>query len=125
LNLTANVKVVGEVPPRDLSALYAGALFIAYPSLYEGFGLPVLEAMSYRKAVLTSRTSSLAEIGQGAAVLVDPEDVESITIGLRQLTLDASLREVMIRQGTLRRKQYQWSAIAESVREHLSDVVRR
>lgn len=78
------IKLLGHVPDADLASLYASASLVAYPSLYEGFGLPVLEAMATGAPVLTSDVSSLPEVAGDAAVLVDPRSVESIREGLRQ-----------------------------------------
>ena len=73
---------VGEVPDAELAALYRGARCVLYPSLYEGFGLPVLEAMACGTPVVTSRGSAMEEVAAGAAVLVDPLDVQAIADGL-------------------------------------------
>jgi glycosyltransferase involved in cell wall biosynthesis len=78
------IKALGHVSDRDLASLYAGAALFAYPSLYEGFGLPVLEAMAAGAPVLTSNVSSLPEVAGNAAILVDPRSVEAIRDGLRQ-----------------------------------------
>ena len=78
------IKLLGHVPDSDLASLYAGAALFAYPSLYEGFGLPVLEAMAAGAPVLTSDISSLPEVAGDAAILVDPRSVPSIRDGLRR-----------------------------------------
>ncbi len=85
LGLDGNVIPVGHVTDEQLASLYANALFLAMPSLYEGFGLPIIEAMSYGKAVLTSNISSMPEIAGKAAFLVDPFDEHSIASGLKTL----------------------------------------
>ena len=79
---------LGFVPESDLPALYAGARAFFYPSLYEGFGLPVLEAMASGAPVLTSNCSSLPEVSGGAALLVDPEDSDALRDGIEKALLD-------------------------------------
>jgi len=83
---------LGFVPRADLDALYAAATVVAYPSLREGFGLPVLEAMVQGAVVVTSATTSTAEVAGDAAVLVDPLDVDSIAQGLQRVLADDDLR---------------------------------
>lgn len=85
-----DVRFLGFVPEEQLPVLYAAAAVFAYPSLHEGFGLPVLEAMAQGAPVVTSAATSMEEVADGAAVLVDPTDVESITAGLEQALADAS-----------------------------------
>lgn len=113
LKLADCVKFVGYVQDEDLPALYQGALLFAYPSLWEGFGLPVLEAMASGVPVLTSDTSSLREIAQGAALLVDPLSVKSILEGLMQLVSDENLRNELKQKGYERAKQFSWLKTAE------------
>jgi len=102
----------GFVPDDDLPALYAGALVAAQPSLYEGFGLPVLEAMASGCPVCASRASSLPEVGGDAALYFDPTDTESITETLRALAGDADLRPEMARRGLERAARYSWDRTA-------------
>lgn len=107
------IRVLGVVSPEDLAALYAGASLFAYPSLYEGFGLPVLEAMAMGVPVVTSSVSSLPEVAGDAAILVDPRSVEAIRHGLARPLGDAELREELARRGRARERTFTWRRTAE------------
>jgi glycosyltransferase involved in cell wall biosynthesis len=119
LRLERNVTLLSDVSGEELAALYTHALFVVYPSLYEGFGLPVLEAMACGKAVLTSRNTSMSEIAGEAAFLVDPYDVSSIADGLIRLIHDHHLRAELATRGRLRRENYSWEKAARLVVEVL------
>lgn len=106
--LRGRVVLPGYVPEEDLPALMSGALAFVYPSLYEGFGLPVVEAMACGTPVMTSRSSSLAEIAEGAALLVDPRDEGAMAEGLRALAGDAALRADLAARGRQRAALYSW-----------------
>jgi glycosyltransferase involved in cell wall biosynthesis len=106
--LNASVRFLTDVSNDELACLYRGALLAAYPSLYEGFGLPVLEAMACGCPVLTSNTSSMPEVAGGAALLVEPTDVESIASGLRTMLNDRTLREVLAQRSEERRRAFSW-----------------
>jgi alpha-1,3-rhamnosyl/mannosyltransferase len=97
---------------EDLPALYSGALCLAYPSLVEGFGLPILEAMACGTPVLTSDRSSMAEVAGDAAMLVNPEDPEAISKGLRRLRDDTGLRSELAARGVARAAGYSWRKTA-------------
>lgn len=103
---------LGSVSEGALSTLYANALVLAYPSLYEGFGLPVLEAMARGTPVLTSNVSSLPEVAGDAALLVDPGSVDSIRSGLERLVDDPHLRERLIASGREREVTFSWKRAA-------------
>lgn len=115
--LQREVRFLGFVPQEDLPALYNLALALVYPSLYEGFGLPPLEAMACGTPVLTSSVSSLPEVVGEAAVLVDPADVSSIREGLRRLLEDGELRTRLREQGLARAREFTWEKAAGRLRE--------
>ncbi len=107
-DLAGRVVLPGYVAEEDLPALYTHALAFVYPSLYEGFGLPVVEAMACGAPVLTSRTSSLGEIAENAAWLVDPEDEAALADGLHALATDAGLRRDLGTRGLARAATLSW-----------------
>lgn len=106
--------VLGRVPDADLAALYAGAHCLVFPSLYEGFGIPILEAMACGCPVVTSNVSSMPEVAGGAAVLVDPYDISSIAAGLVSLE-DSSLRARCIEAGQVNTRRYSWRQSAQII----------
>jgi glycosyltransferase involved in cell wall biosynthesis len=122
LKLDDTIVLLEDVDSKELAALYWNALFVVYPSVYEGFGLPVLEAMACEKPVLTSRGTSMSEVAAGAAFLVDPYSVSSIADGLVRLIHDQYLRAELSHQGTLRRAAYSWEKTATQVLEVLRQL---
>ncbi|MSS73735.1 MAG: glycosyltransferase family 1 protein [Candidatus Latescibacteria bacterium] len=102
----------GYAPSEDLPALYGGAEALVYPSLYEGFGLPVIEAMACGAPVITSDNSSLKEVAGDAALLVDPEDVDAISGAMRRVREDENLRADLRRRGLARAAQFSWEEAA-------------
>lgn len=104
---------LGKIKEEDLPAVYRGALAVVYISLYEGFGLPPLEAMACGTPVLTSNVTSLPEVVGDAALLVDPLNVEEIADGIRRLTEDDSLCERLSRSGLQRAQRFSWDKSAE------------
>lgn len=107
------VRYLGFVTSEDLPPLYAGAFVFCYPSVYEGFGLPVLEAMASGVPVLTSDRSSLPEVADGAAWLVDPDDVDSISRGLRAVMEDPDWREAAVHRGLKAASRKTWDRCME------------
>jgi len=112
-----HVELLGPIGDADLADLYRHATGLIYPSLYEGFGLPVLEAMAVGCPVVTSETTSIPEVGGDAVVYVDPLSVESIAGGVRAVALDADLRTRLIDGGLARAGQFSWEKCAAGVRE--------
>jgi glycosyltransferase involved in cell wall biosynthesis len=122
---SVRVKLAGPVGDRLLHALYQAADGLAYPSLYEGFGLPVLEAMANGIPVLTSDRSSLPEVAGDAALLVDPLDREAIAAGLVRLAGDAELRGRLVEAGRRRAAGFSWRATAAATWAVYREVAER
>jgi glycosyltransferase involved in cell wall biosynthesis len=118
-----DVRFLGFVPQPVLRVFYARALAFLFPSLYEGFGLPPLEAMAHGTPVLTSNVSSLPEVFRDAALLVNPENVFDIARGIRQILTDNALRETLRQCGYARARSLSWQQAAERVREAYERVV--
>jgi len=113
----------GYVADSDLSAVYGGALLTVQPSLFEGFGLPVLEAMASGCPVCASRISSLPQVGGDAAGYFDPEDVEEMRVALRDVLLDASLRQTMRERGLAQAALFSWRRAAEQTLDLYERVI--
>jgi len=111
------LRYLGFVPELALPALFSGARAFVYPSLYEGFGLPVIEAMASGLPVLISNRSSLPEVAQGAALVVEPEDISSMTASIRILLEDTSWRASAIQRSISVASQYRWSVTAQQTSE--------
>jgi glycosyltransferase involved in cell wall biosynthesis len=111
----AGVLLPGFVAQADLPALYRQATMLVYPSLYEGFGLPPLEAMACGTPVVTSKTTSLPEVVGEAALTVDPSSTEEIAAAMARLLDDASLRRHLHQAGLARAAEFTWSRTAESI----------
>jgi glycosyltransferase involved in cell wall biosynthesis len=110
-----DVRFFGFVPHRTLAALYRMASVFAFPSLYEGFGLPPLEAMACGTPVVTSRLSSLPEVVGDGALLVDPYSEEEIAAGIARLLDDGELRHALIERGLARAATYSWERSARAI----------
>jgi glycosyltransferase involved in cell wall biosynthesis len=110
--IPSDVILPGYIPDEFLPALYRGAEAFVYPSLYEGFGLPALEAMACGTPVLTSNTTSIPEVTGSAAVLVDPTSVEAIACGLQRLLTDPNLRTRLEKAGIERAQLFTWERTA-------------
>jgi glycosyltransferase involved in cell wall biosynthesis len=114
-NLEKDVIFTGYIPEQDLPNIYKKALIFTFPSLYEGFGLPVLEAMACGVPVLTSNKSSLLEIAGNAALLVNPKDIEEISRGIETLLMNDKLRNDLIEKGVNQVKKFSWKKSAEKL----------
>ena len=119
------VHALGHVAEDDLPAVYRGADLMACPSLYEGFGLPVLEAMAAGAPVLTSDRSSLPEVAGSAAILVDPTDTASIRAGLQRALGDERLRDRLAALGRERAEEFSWERCARETLAILERAARR
>jgi glycosyltransferase involved in cell wall biosynthesis len=106
------IRFLGYVPSSDLPTLYSGADAFCFPSLYEGFGLPVLEAMACRTPIVASNRSAIPEVAGDAALLVDPADPAAIGAALCRLLTDRGLRGGLIEQGEFRARQFNWEHTA-------------
>lgn len=115
IHADAGIRMLGFVPDEDLPALYSGAAAFVYPSLYEGFGFPVLEAMAAGCTVITSDRGSLKEVVGDAAALIDPEDIEDICHQMERVTTDAGVRKEFIKKGKEQAAQFTWKKTAEEV----------
>lgn len=110
-----------SLPDKELALAYAGAVSLVYPSLYEGFGLPVLEAMSCGCPVITSHNSSLSEVGGEAVLYVDPASTDSLSSAMR-MVLKPEVRVALAERGLLRSRMFSWQAMARIVAEDILGV---
>lgn len=115
LGLGRRVKLLGFVPDEDVPGLYAGALCFVYPSLFEGFGLPVLEALSQGTPVLASRASSLPEVAGEVALFFDPSRPADLREQLTALIHDATLRDRLAQAGPIQARRFSWSHATEAL----------
>jgi len=113
LKLEDDVIFTGYIPEEDLPALYNGASAFVFPSLYEGFGLPPLEAMACGCPVITSNTSSLPEVVGDAGIMVDPNDVDELAKQIERVLTDKKLRDSMIKKGLKQAKKFSWEKCAK------------
>ena len=118
--LTSRVHFVGVVPESQLPSLYCSARALVFVSLYEGFGLPVLEAMACGTPVVTAKTTALPEVAGDAAILVDPTSVEQIAGAMEQIVSDMSLRRQLQEKGVARAAGFSWARTAAMVHEVLT-----
>ena len=123
--LHKHVRFLGHLPDDTLAILYRLAAVFVFPSLYEGFGLPPLEAMACGAPVVTSNVSSLPEVTGDAAVLVDPYDVGSIADGIARVLSDPALREDMRVKGMARAREFSWERSVARTREIYREVAER
>lgn len=117
LGIESRVMILDKLTDEEVVALYSGCHCFVYPSLYEGFGLPILEAMQCGAAVLTSNMSSCPEVAGDAAVLVDPNNMGQISEGINQVCGSESFRQDLIRRGFQRAKLFNWDKYAQQIKE--------
>ena len=122
LNLQSRISFLDYVPAVDMPALLNGARLLAFPSLHEGFGLPVLEAHACGTPVVCSLTSSLPEAAGDAALFVDPLDVDAIAGAMQRLLTDGALREKLIARGFDNLKRFSWEASARRVLDVIKGI---
>jgi len=120
-HVTDRVHFMGMVPDAQLPSLYRSAQALVFASLYEGFGLPVLEAMACGTPVVTSNTSALPEVAGGAALLVDPTSVEQIAEAMKRIVCDSTLRQQLREKGLTRAAKFSWASTADKVQELLTE----
>lgn len=119
------IVLTGPLPEADLDALYRGASAFCYPSLYEGFGLPVLEAMARSVPTVVSRTSSMPEVAGDAALLVDPRSVAELAAALERVLTDTDLAERLAAAGRARAQRFSWQETARRTLEAYREVLGR
>jgi glycosyltransferase involved in cell wall biosynthesis len=124
LDLVDRVVFTGYVPDADLPAVLSGAVAFVFPSLYEGFGLPVLEAMACGTPVICSNVSSLPEVAGEAALQVDPLDVEALAEAIHWVISDAGLRATLVERGYEQVQRFSWQRCASQVLQVLEDAGR-
>ncbi len=116
------VRILGFVDDADLPALYRNAALFAFPSLYEGFGLPVLEAMACGVPVVCSDASSVPEVAGDAALLVDPLDTEGLTAAMDRVLRDANLRQKLVDRGLAQAARFSWEQAARQLQATFNEM---
>lgn len=120
-----DIHFTGYVPDGDMPALYSAAELFAFPTLYEGFGIPVLEAQACGTPVLTSNGSSLPEVGGEGAVYVDPYDTEGICAGMRHVLDNPEIAQQLVQKGLANVQRFSWQASAERLDEMIETIIDR
>ena len=119
-----DIRFIGFVPDEDIPALYSAAALFVFPTLYEGFGIPVLEAQACGVPVLTSECSSLLEVGGYGAFYVDPCNIESISDGIQTVLTNPVLAEKLVQQGLQNVKRFSWERSAQRLDEIIEKEVK-
>ncbi|MFA5128889.1 MAG: glycosyltransferase family 1 protein [Patescibacteria group bacterium] len=122
LGESGEIKYIGYVPGREKFSLMKGAACFIFPSFYEGFGLPVLEALSLGVPTITSNKSSLPEIAGQAAILINPEKVLEISSALEKILVDRNLREELSKKGIIQAEKFNWKKCAEETLKVYGEV---
>ncbi len=124
LGIKSTTYITGYIPKSDLPSLYGGATVFVYPSIYEGFGLPVLEAMACGTPVITSNTSSLPEVLGSAGILIDPHNVSQLTREMENLLTNPVQRDLLTQAGIKRAKIFTWEKCASKTLDVYNHVVK-
>jgi len=122
IDLAHQFVLPGYIPNKQLPLIFKKASFFLYPSLRESFGIPIIEAMACGVPVITSNVASMPEISGGAALLVDPTDVNSLKNGINTLSKDETLRKNLVQQGLERAKSFDWQITARKVLDIYKDI---
>ncbi len=125
LNLQDRVIFLGYVPENDLPGIYNAASLFVFPSIYEGFGRPLLEAMMCGVPVITSNSSSMPEVVGNAGITVDPYDIPALAMAIDHVLTDDMLRTTLIRKGLERAKFFSWQKCAEETASVYEEAYRR
>ena len=123
--LRSSIHLTGYVPRDQLALYYQNSLCLLFPSMYEGFGFPILEAMSLGTPVITANTASMPEVAQEAALLVDPFDVNALAAAMIRIMEDESLRDQLKIKGIKRAKKFSWAECAEKTLAVFESVLSR
>jgi alpha-1,3-rhamnosyl/mannosyltransferase len=123
-NLKNRVYLTGHIPDHDLRAVYTGAQALIYPSLYEGFGLPLVEAMACGCPVICSNVSSMPEVAGDAAVLIDPMQSSELAQAIENVVHDTGLRNFLVEKGRQRALGFTWESTADQTLDVYRNVVK-
>lgn len=122
LNLTNDIIFIDYIPEKDLTTLYNAANLFVYPSLYEGFGLPPLEAMACGTPVITSNTSSLPEVVGNAGIMIDPKNIQELTDAMYNVLKNPELEKELSKKGLKRAKMFSWEKTAKETLKVYEEV---
>ncbi len=117
------VKILGFIPERDMVALHASATCLAYPSLYEGFGLPLVKSLKVGTPIITSNTSSMPEIVQNCAILIDPSSTNNITNALEKILHSQKLRQRLSQDGIIQSQKFTWTKTATQTLKIYNQII--
>ncbi|MBL8994800.1 MAG: glycosyltransferase family 4 protein [Spirochaetia bacterium] len=112
LGLVDDVVITGGIPAEDMATLYSGAELLLFPSLYEGFGMPILEAMACGCPVITANVSAMPEVAGNAGILVDPHSVSEIASAVQKITQNPGLRKELVEKGFVQAAGFDWAKTA-------------
>ena len=123
LGISNQIMFTGFISDSELPSYYKGAIALLFPSLYEGFGLPAIEAMACGTPVLTSNITSLPEVVGDCGILIDPYNVEAITKGINTMYANKELRHKLSIEGKKRSKAFDWDKTAKIIHDTISKVL--